>query len=284
MMSEDTTPLLERIAAALERIAPPAPVTSSLTSADAFVWEPVTAPLRPVHHVARVELELLCGIDQVAGICWTIHAASPRGCRPTTPCSGVPVAWARARWSRRRMRPSTRTAACAGTDRDPPRGHRQPAAAAAPAGRQAPLSAVLRRPFIRPGRDILQVAEGGAGGRDRRPAGQCALLCHLEPAPPDAAPDDRERALDRDQSGEAVEEKVSLSDRFGLWLGFHSCNQETYLEMIERYAAHLGLDGDLEQRRREALEWAQTRGSRSGRVAWQFVQDLAGRLGRQLVG
>src|SRR5690606_33933173 len=80
---------------------------------------------------------------------------------------------------------------------------------------------------------------------------------------------------------EAVEEKVSLSDRFGLWLGFHKCSQEEYLDMIHAYAAHFGLDIDPEQLQAEALEWATTRGSRSGRVAFQFIQDLAGRLGKK---
>jgi predicted AAA+ superfamily ATPase len=79
--------------------------------------------------------------------------------------------------------------------------------------------------------------------------------------------------------GEAVEEKVSLSDRFGLWLGFHKCSQDEYLAMVEGYVKHFKVPIEAEQLRREALEWATTRGSRSGRVAWQFVQDLAGRLG-----
>jgi len=82
--------------------------------------------------------------------------------------------------------------------------------------------------------------------------------------------------------GESVEEKVSLSDRFGLWLGFHACNQETYLAMVERYARHFDLAVAEAELKRQALEWATTRGSRSGRVAWQFIQDLAGRLGRRL--
>ena len=79
--------------------------------------------------------------------------------------------------------------------------------------------------------------------------------------------------------GEAVEEKVSLSDRFGLWLGFHRCSQDEYLAMVDGYVAHYGLPVEADTLRREALEWATTRGARSGRVAWQFVQDLAGRLG-----
>jgi predicted AAA+ superfamily ATPase len=79
---------------------------------------------------------------------------------------------------------------------------------------------------------------------------------------------------------EAVEEKVSLSDRFGLWLGFHNCDQPTFMAMVEGYAAHFGLDIPPARLHAEAVEWSVTRGSRSGRVAWQFIQDLAGRLGR----
>jgi hypothetical protein len=84
--------------------------------------------------------------------------------------------------------------------------------------------------------------------------------------------------------GEAVEEKVSLSDRFGLWLGFHKCSQDEYLAMIDGYVGHYGLEIAPDALRREALEWATTRGSRSGRTAWQYIQDLAGRLGRRLEG
>jgi hypothetical protein len=81
---------------------------------------------------------------------------------------------------------------------------------------------------------------------------------------------------------EAVEEKVSLSDRFGLWLGFHNCSQDDYLAMVEGYAGHYRLGAAREALHAGALEWAATRGSRSGRVAWQFIQDLAGRLGKRL--
>ena len=82
--------------------------------------------------------------------------------------------------------------------------------------------------------------------------------------------------------GEAVEEKVSLSDRFGLWLGFHHCSQDDYLAMVHGYARHFRLDAPAGQLEAEALEWATTRGARSGRTAWQFIQDLAGRLGKPL--
>jgi predicted AAA+ superfamily ATPase len=81
---------------------------------------------------------------------------------------------------------------------------------------------------------------------------------------------------------EAVEEKVSLSDRFGLWLGFHNCDQPTYFAMVEGYARRFGLDVPVEELHAGAVEWQMTRGSRSGRVAWQYIQDLAGRLGKPL--
>jgi predicted AAA+ superfamily ATPase len=84
--------------------------------------------------------------------------------------------------------------------------------------------------------------------------------------------------------GEAVEEKVSLSDRFGLWLGFHRCSQDEYLAMVKGYCRHYGINLPEEELDREALEWSTTRGSRSGRVAWQFIQELAGRLGVKLSG
>lgn len=84
--------------------------------------------------------------------------------------------------------------------------------------------------------------------------------------------------------GEAVEEKVSLSDRFGLWLGFHRCSQDEYLAMVKGYCDHFGIKIADDELEREALEWSTTRGSRSGRVAWQFTQELAGRLGVRLSG
>jgi predicted AAA+ superfamily ATPase len=83
---------------------------------------------------------------------------------------------------------------------------------------------------------------------------------------------------------EAVEEKVSLSDRFGLWIGFHNCDQDTYFAIIEGYAETFKLPIDREELHRAAVEWSMTRGARSGRVAWQFIQDLAGRLGKRIDG
>ena len=119
------------------------------------------------------------------------------------------------------------------------------------------------------------------GGIEGRPANVLFYATsnrrHLMPR--DMMENERSSAIN---PGEAVEEKVSLSDRFGLWLGFHHCSQDEYLAMVRGYAEHFGLDAPREEIEREALEWATTRGSRSGRTAWQFTQDLAGRLGRWL--
>ena len=127
-------------------------------------------------------------------------------------------------------------------------------------------------------KSLKAVLEGGIEGR---PANVIFYATsnrrHLMPR--DMIENERSTAI---SPSEAVEEKVSLSDRFGLWLGFHACDQETYFEIIEGYAGRYGLDVGRETLRAEAREWAVTRGSRSGRVAWQFVQDLAGRLGKRL--
>src|ERR1700751_3234783 len=186
------------------------------------------------------------------------------GFPPTTRCCGVRAAWANPRWSRRPMPASTSTAS-------PPA-----------------LMDLLRASdyhFIVfcddlsfDGNDasyksLKAVLEGGIEGRPENvilyaTSNRRHLLSR------DMIENDRSTAIN---PGEAVEEKVSLSDRFGLWLGFHRCSQDEYLAMVEGYVAYYRIPierGDLE---REALEWATTRGARSGRVAWQYVQDLAGR-------
>ena len=97
--------------------------------------------------------------------------------------------------------------------------------------------------------------------------------------PRDMIENERSTAI---RASEAVEEKVSLSDRFGLWLGFHNCDQDTFFAMVEGYAAHYNLNYARDALHAEAREWSVTRGGRSGRVAWQYIQDLAGRLGKRL--
>jgi len=122
------------------------------------------------------------------------------------------------------------------------------------------------------------VLEGGIEGRPRNVIFYATSnRRHLMPR--DMMENERSTAIN---PSEVVEEKVSLSDRFGLWLGFHNCSQEEFLAMVEGYAAHYGLKIDAQTLHAEAIEWAATRGSRSGRVAWQFIQDLAGRLGQTL--
>jgi uncharacterized protein len=124
-------------------------------------------------------------------------------------------------------------------------------------------------------KSLKAVLEGGIDGRpDNVLFYATSNRRHLMPR--DMIENERSTAI---HPAEAIEEKVSLSDRFGLWLGFHPCSQDDYLAMVEGYVRHFGLRLGPHEMRREALEWAQTRGARSGRVAWQYVQDLAGRQG-----
>ena len=127
-------------------------------------------------------------------------------------------------------------------------------------------------------KSLKAVLEGGIEGR---PANVLFYATsnrrHLMPR--EMVDNERSTAIN---PGEAVEEKLSLSDRFGLWIGFHNCSQDDYLEMVRSYAGHYALPIEDQSLRHEALAWAISRGSRSGRVAWQYIQDLAGRLGRTL--
>ena len=124
-------------------------------------------------------------------------------------------------------------------------------------------------------KSLKAVLEGGIEGRpDNVIFYATSNRRHLLPR--DMMDNERSTAIN---PGEAVEEKVSLSDRFGLWLGFHKCSQDEYLAMVAAYVEHHGIPATEEEWRPKALEWATTRGARSGRTAYQFVQDLAGRLG-----
>jgi len=124
-------------------------------------------------------------------------------------------------------------------------------------------------------KSLKAMLEGGIEGRPHNVVFYATSnRRHLMPR--DMMENERSSAIN---PGEAVEEKVSLSDRFGLWLGFHRCSQDEFLAMVDGYVAHYRIEHAREMIHREALEWATTRGARSGRVAWQFVQDLAGRLG-----
>ncbi len=276
---DDTT--LLRIAEALERLAPPPPGRVDLTAADAFVWHPSPPRLAPVPTVSRVDIGLLQGIDRQKDILVENTRRFARG----LPANNAML------WGARGMGKSSLVKA---------------AHAAANAERPGSLALIeIHREDIRTLPDLLNVLRVESrrclifcddlsferedadykalksvldGGIEGRPANVLFYATsnrrHLMPR--DMIENERSTAIN---PAEAVEEKVSLSDRFGLWLGFHNCDQDTFFAMIEGYARALSLPIGAEELRREAVEWSVTRGSRSGRVAWQFIQEMAGRLG-----
>ena len=278
-------PLLERIAGALDRLAPPASPQNDLERADAFVWHADRSWLEPVPQVNRVDLDLLQGIDRVRDILLDNTRRFAQG----FPANNVLL------WGARGMgKSSLIKAAHAAVNAEAPRSlvlveiHREDIPTL------PRLLALLRETSRRcilfcddlsfdqqdtSYKSLKAVLEGGIEGRPTNvvlyaTSNRRHLLSR------DMIENERSTAIN---PGEAVEEKVSLSDRFGLWLGFHACDQETYHAMVRGYAARYGLAVPAEQLRAEASEWAITRGARSGRVAWQYIQDLAGRLGKTIV-
>jgi predicted AAA+ superfamily ATPase len=288
----DTSPTFEaallRIAEALERFSPPVPPVPDFTVADALIWQAEENRFTSVAHVNRMPIALLKSVDRMRD---TLLANTQNFAR------GLPANNALL-WGSRGMGKSSLVKAV----------HAEVAArqSTAVAGHLklveihrediASLPRCLSHLRGRPERFILfcddlsfdaddisykslkAVLEGGIEGR---PANVVFYATsnrrHLMPR--EMMDNERATAIN---PGEAVEEKVSLSDRFGLWIGFHNCSQADYLEMVQGYADHYGLAVPPEQLRAEAHEWAMTRGSRSGRVAWQYIQDLAGRLGQPL--
>jgi predicted AAA+ superfamily ATPase len=283
---ETLMPLLERIATALERAAPPVPPAFDPNAADAFLWGPERR-LTPVPQVARVEIGLLTGIDRARD---TLIENTERFAR------GLPANNALL-WGARGMGKSSLVkAAHAEINARRPEGalpmklveiHREDIEA-------LPDLMALLRPD--PHRWLVYCDDLSFDGDDTSYKSlKTALDGGIEGRPGNVlfyATSNRRHLLARDMvenerstainPGEAVEEKVSLSDRFGLWLGFHKCSQDEFLAMIRAYAERYGLDLPPERLRAEALEWATTRGSRSGRTAFQFIQDLAGRMGKVL--
>ena len=279
-------PLLVRIADALERLSPEAAASPDLAAADAFVWHAESGRLAPVVEVSHVALPLLRGIDHVTGILLENTRRFAEG----LPANNALL------WGARGMGKSSLVKAV----------HAEIAAERPGAlalveihrediGSLPGLLALLRnagRRFVlfcddlsfdggdATYKSLKAVLEGGLEGRPENVVFY-ATSNRRHMMPRDMIENERSTAI---SPAEAVEEKVSLSDRFGLWLGFHNCDQATYFEMVEGYAAHFGLEVESEALRRQANEWSVTRGARSGRVAWQFAQDLAGRLGRKLNG
>lgn len=281
-------PVLRSIAEALERLAPPAPASAPLESADAFVWHAEGEWLEAVHEVNRVDLDLLQGIDRSRD---TLLENTRRF------AEGLPANNALL-WGARGTGKSSLVKAVHATvnrERDGGPEHRL---ALVEIHREdlTSLPVLLRRLRGQKRRCVLfcddlsfdqadtsykslkAVLEGGIEGRPPNVLFYATSnRRHLMPR--DMIENERSTAIN---PAEAVEEKVSLSDRFGLWLGFHNCDQDTYFAIVDGYARRYGLPIAAEELHAEANEWSMTRGARSGRVAWQFIQDLAGRLGRRL--
>jgi len=270
-----------RIAAALERLAPAPPPPLDLGVAEAFVWSPDPARLVPVARVARVPIGLLQGVAQQKRI---LLENTERFAAGRTANNAL-------LWGTRGMGKSSLVKAVHAevTAAHPGRLvlieiHREDIASLPELLNQ--LRGQARRCLIlcddlsfeaqdTDYKALKSVLDGGIEGRPENVLFYATSnRRHLMPR--DMIENERSTAIN---PSEATEEKVSLSDRFGLWIGFHNCDQPTYFAMVEGYAAAMGLAIGAEQLRAEANEWSVTRGARSGRVAWQFIQDLAGRLG-----
>ncbi|MCP5076160.1 MAG: ATP-binding protein [Rhodobacteraceae bacterium] len=275
--------VLKQIADALERLARPAPLTPDLDAAEAFVWQS-SGSLLPVPAVNRVEMNLLKGIDRVRDQLVENTERFAQG----LPANNALL------WGARGMGKSSLVKAC----------HNDVCAGGAALKlveihREDIESLPTLMTIVRSNtqchfivfcddlsfdhddtsyKSLKAALEGGIEGRpDNMLFYATSNRRHLLPR--DMIENERSTAIN---PSEAVQEKVSLSDRFGLWLGFHNCSQDEFFEMIRGYLDHYGLTVSDEELRAGAIEWSTTRGSRSGRVAWQFVQDLAGKKGVRL--
>jgi uncharacterized protein len=276
--------VLARIADALERLVPSAPSAPDFAAADAFVWHPAGRRLATVKRVNRVDMGLLKGIDRMRDILIENTDRFARG----LPANNALL------WGARGMGKSSLVKAV----------H---ASVNAQLGAKAGLLKLIEihREDIESLPDLMGLLRGvpyqfivfcddlSFDAEDTSYKSLKAVLeGGIEGRPENVilyATSNRRHLMSRDMMenerstainpGETVEEKVSLSDRFGLWLGFHRCSQDEFLAMVAAYVEHFKIPAEADAVRREALEWATTRGSRSGRVAWQYVQDLAGRLG-----
>ena len=291
MTPASDTALLERIAAALERLAPPPGPATDLDAAEAFVWQADPPGLVAVRQVNRVPLQLLKGLQHSADLLLDNTERFARG----LPANNALL------WGARGMGKSSLVkAAHAEVRRKLGLGmsRSQPDLKLVEIHREDISSLPACLAYMRDSRhrfivfcddlsfdrddtaykSLKAVLEGGIEGRPENVLFYATSnRRHLMPR--DMMENERSTAIN---PSEAVEEKVSLSDRFGLWLGFHHGSQDQYLEMVRGYAAYHRLEVADEELVREALEWSMTRGARSGRVAWQFIQHLAGRLGQRL--
>ena len=272
---------MARIAAALERLAPGPATAPDWSAATAFVWDADPDRLVPVTRINRVAIDLLRGIDRQRD---TLLANTTRF------AEGLPANNALL-WGARGMGKSSLVkavhGALEGTGLKLVELQREDISTVGrllTLLRAAPHRFVLYCDDLSFGHDdaayksLKAVLDGGVEGRpDNVVFYATSNRRHLMPR--DMIENERASSIN---PGEAVEEKVSLSDRFGLWLGFHACDQDTFLAMIRGYCGAYGVEVDDGTLRAEAVEWYTTRGARSGRVAWQFFTDLAGRRGVRL--
>jgi len=279
--------LLERIAAALERHGSGSEEDwdAILGGSDAFVWEAENAQLMPVAQVAALPIKLLKGIDNARDLLYENTRRFAAG----LPANNALL------WGARGMGKSSLVKA---VHAEVNRAARESRLALIEIHREdiGSLPLLLRRlrgrdrrfllfcddlSFDRDDTSYKSLKAALEGGVEGRPGNVLfyATSNRRHMMPRDMMENERSTAIN---PSEAVEEKVSLSDRFGLWLGFHHCGQDEYLDMVGAYAAHFNLAVKQTELRERALAWAAGRGGRSGRVAWQFIQDLAGSLGKTL--
>ncbi len=285
MIDKSTKELLQRIAEALERISPPEQNFTPLDEADAYIWHPKTQDMQPVTNINRVNINLLKGINQIRDI---LHDNTLRF------VSGYPANNALL-WGARGMGKSSLIKSVHATINEAQPNslllieiHREDIST---------LPQLLKNMKDNKRRSILfcddlsfetddatykslkAILEGGIEGR---PANTIFYATsnrrHLMAR--NMIENEQQNSI---HPNESVDESISLSDRFGLWLGFHPCDQKTYFEIIKAYVEHYSIEITEEQLEKQAVEWSVTRGARSGRVAWQFVQDLAGRYKKTLV-
>jgi predicted AAA+ superfamily ATPase len=274
---------LRRMAEALERLAPPPLPAPDFRAGSAFVWHPDPDRVDPVKRVNRVELSLLVGVDRARDTLLANTRAFARG----FPANNALL------WGARGMGKSSLVKAVHAEVAAEEPGLRIVEVAREDLRSIGRCLALLRDA---PGRFVMfcddlsfshddahykslkAVLDGGIEGRPENVV-LYATSNRRHLMPRDMIENERSTAI---APSEAVEEKVSLSDRFGLWLGFHPCSQDEYLAMIRGYCDAFGIGIGDEELRAEAIEWQATRGARSGRVAWQFVTDLAGRRGARL--
>ena len=284
MKNDSLKPVLERIANALERLAPETSIVEQKMDSTAYVWDKELNHLKAIKNVSRLDLTLLKGLEQQTQILYDNTKQFAQG----LPANNALL------WGARGTGKSSLIKAIHGNINE----NTKFSIILVEIFREDinSLPALLDRLKNNKKRFILfcddlsfedkdtefkslkAVLEGGIEGRPENVIFYATSnRRHLMPR--DMIENERSSAI---HTSESVEEKVSLSDRFGLWLGFHPINQETYFEIVDSYAKKYNLVIDHTDLKSQALEWSMTRGSRSGRVAWQFIQDLAGKQGKKI--